>query len=635
MPSVRAATSLIVLCLTTGVSAQAPPALVIEAPPELAAARQRLNTYDLRPLSSIVRLVGLDAPGPPITVVLAGDDSAVAKEVTPWTAGFALGDAGLIVLFPSRSPAYPHDTLEDVLRHEVAHVLIARAARGQRVPRWFHEGLAVAVERPWGLRDQSRLATELVFGPRLTIREIDGLFAGSESAQSRGYSLAAAVVRDLMDEHGSAAPAAILRALADGRSFDNAVAQVAGRSIQAIETDFWNRQRTWTLWIPVATSTTVVWLAVMGLAAFAVRRRHQRSAAIRQGWVAEERLECAAVTTTITNKQFLLASRPQGEPTAANFQLIEAPVPALAEGQVLVRHHFLSLDPYMRGRMNDVRSYAPPQPLNEVMIGGTAGEVVQSNHPAFAEGDQVVGMGGWQQYSVVDGHAKGALRKVDTSRIPLSAYLGAVGMPGVTAWYGLMKICQPKPGDTITVSAASGAVGSVVGQLAKAHGVRAVGFAGGPDKCRYVVDDLGFDACIDYKQHADRKALYRALKDATPKGIDGHFENVGGAILDAVLSRMNDFGRIAVCGMISGYNGEPIPLTQPALILTARLRVEGFIVSEHLECWPEALAELGGMMAAGTLKYRESVAHGIEAAPEAFFGLLKGKNFGKQLVKLT
>ena len=335
------------------------------------------------------------------------------------------------------------------------------------------------------------------------------------------------------------------------------------------------------------------------------------------------------------NKQLHLASRPQGEATTANFRLVEAPLPALAEGQVLVRHHFLSLDPYMRGRMDDARSYAPPQPLDQVMIGGTAGEVVQSQHPNFTAGDLVVGMGGWQQYSIVDGNARGALRQVDATRIPLTAYLGAVGMPGVTAWYGLTKICQPKAGDTIAVSAASGAVGGIVGQLAKARGVRAVGFAGGPDKCGYVEDELGFDACIDYKAHADPKSLSQALKAATPNGVDGHFENVGGAILDAVLARMNDFGRIAVCGMISGYNGEPIPLAQPALILRSRLRIEGFIVSEHMECWPEALAELGGMVAAGTLKYRESVAHGIESAPEAFLGLLKGKNFGKQLVKLA
>ena len=336
----------------------------------------------------------------------------------------------------------------------------------------------------------------------------------------------------------------------------------------------------------------------------------------------------------MVNKQFLLASRPQGEATAANFRLVESPVAAPNDGQVLVRHHYLSLDPYMRGRMSDAKSYAPPQPLDAVMIGGTAGEVVESRHPNFAAGDTVVGMGGWQQYSVVDGNAKGALRKVDVSRIPLTAYLGVVGMPGVTAWYGLMKICEPQPGATILVSAASGAVGSVVGQLAKAKGCRAIGIAGGTEKCAYVSGELGFDACIDYKVHADPKSLYRALKDATPEGIDGHFENVGGAILDAALARMNPFGRIAVCGMISGYDGQPIPLGQPSLILTSRLRIEGFIVSEHMEVWPEALAELGSMVATGKLKYRESVAEGLEAAPDAFLGLLKGKNFGKQLVKL-
>jgi NADPH-dependent curcumin reductase CurA len=227
------------------------------------------------------------------------------------------------------------------------------------------------------------------------------------------------------------------------------------------------------------------------------------------------------------------------------------------------------------------------------------------------------------------------LRKVDTTRVPLSAYLGAVGMPGVTAWYGLMKICEPKPGQTIVVSAASGAVGSVVGQLAKTRGCRAVGIAGGADKCRYVVEELGFDACVDYKAHPDSKSLYEALKAATPDGVDGNFENVGGTVLDVVLARMNAFGRIALCGMISGYNGKPIPLQQPQLLLQSRLRVEGFIVSEHMEIWPEALKELGMLVATGKLKYRESIAEGIAAAPEAFLGLLKGRNFGKQLVKLA
>ena len=335
------------------------------------------------------------------------------------------------------------------------------------------------------------------------------------------------------------------------------------------------------------------------------------------------------------NKQVHLASRPDGEPTTANFRFVEAPVPELRDGQVLVRNHFLSLDPYMRGRMNDAKSYAVPQKLDEVMGGGSVGEVVESKNPAYQAGDKVVGMGGWQQYVVVDGAATGMLRKVDSSRIPLSAYLGAVGMPGVTAWYGLVKICEPKAGQTIVVSAASGAVGSAVGQLAKARGCRAVGTAGGADKCKYVVDELGFDACIDYKAHADTKSLYAALKEATPDGVDGCFENVGGAVFDATLARMNAFGRVALCGMISGYNGVPIPLQQPQLILQSRLRIEGFIVSEHMDIWPEALKELGTMVATGKLKYRETVAQGIESAPEAFLGLLKGRNFGKQLVKLV
>jgi NADPH-dependent curcumin reductase CurA len=336
-----------------------------------------------------------------------------------------------------------------------------------------------------------------------------------------------------------------------------------------------------------------------------------------------------------TNRQIHLASRPDGEPTAANFRVVDAPLPALNDGQVLVRNHYLSLDPYMRGRMNDAKSYAVPQELDKVMGGGTVGEVVESKHSNYKPGDMVVGMGGWQQYAVVDAAAPGMLRKVDTSRIPLSAYLGAVGMRGVTAWYGLMKICEPKPGQTIVVSAASGAVGSAVGQLAKAKGCRAVGTAGGAEKCRYVVDELGFDACIDYKAHRDPKALYQALKDATPDGVDGCFENVGGPVLDATLARMNAFGRIALCGMISGYNGEPIPIQQPQLLLLSRLRIEGFIVSEHMEVWPEALKELGTMVATGKLKYRETIAEGIDAAPEAFIGLLKGRNFGKQLVKLV
>jgi NADPH-dependent curcumin reductase CurA len=336
-----------------------------------------------------------------------------------------------------------------------------------------------------------------------------------------------------------------------------------------------------------------------------------------------------------TNQQIHLVSRPTGEAVAENFRLVDTQLPALQDGQVLVRHHYLSLDPYMRGRMNDAKSYAAPQPLDAVMQGGTVGEVVESRHEGYRPGDAVVGFGGWQQYSIVDGSVPGMLRKVDTAHIPLSAYLGAVGMPGVTAWYGLTQICKPEPGATVVVSAASGAVGGVVGQLAKVRGCRAVGIAGGADKCAYVVDELGFDACVDYKAHRDPGSLYEVLKAATPDGVAAAFENVGGAVFDATLSRMNAFGRIALCGMISGYDGEPIPLRQPQLILTNRLTIEGFIVSEHMNLWPQALKELGALVATGKLKYRESVAQGLAAAPQAFLGLLKGRNFGKQVVKLV
>ena len=335
-----------------------------------------------------------------------------------------------------------------------------------------------------------------------------------------------------------------------------------------------------------------------------------------------------------TNRQIHLVSRPTGEASADNFRIVDADVPELQDGQVLVRHRFLSLDPYMRGRMNDAKSYAQPQPVGQVMQGGTVGEIVESKHPKYAVGDKVVGFGGWQEYSVVDAAQPGALRKVDTTHVPLSHYLGAVGMPGVTAWYGLVKIINPKECDTIVVSAASGAVGSAFAALAKARGCRVVGIAGGPDKCKYAVEELGFDVCIDYRLHPDAKTMSQALKEACPKGIDGYFENVGGTILDAVLSRMNAFGRIALCGMIAGYDGQPLPMANPSLILISRLKLEGFIVSEHPEVWGEALKELGTLVATGKLRPRESVAQGLEAAPEAFLGMLKGKNFGKQLVKL-
>jgi NADPH-dependent curcumin reductase len=345
-------------------------------------------------------------------------------------------------------------------------------------------------------------------------------------------------------------------------------------------------------------------------------------------------MEVGQVTPRL-NRSILLVSRPAAEPAVENFRLVERPLPDLAEGEVLVRHHYLSLDPYMRARMSEAKSYAAPQPLNEVMIGGTVGEVVESRSARFAPGDHVVGMGGWQEYAIVDTSVPSLLRKVDTAQIPLTAYLGAVGMPGVTAWYGLLRLIAPRPGETITVSAASGAVGSAVGQLARVHGARAVGFAGGPEKCRYVTDELGFDACIDYKAHPDLASLAKALKAAAPDGVDGHFENVGGVILDAVMLRANAFARVAICGMIASYSGAPTPMAYPQLILTKRMKLAGFIISEHMTVWPEALRELATLVATGRLRYRETIADGLESAPAAFLGMLQGRNFGKQLVRLT
>ncbi len=328
-----------------------------------------------------------------------------------------------------------------------------------------------------------------------------------------------------------------------------------------------------------------------------------------------------------TYQRIVLASRPQGEVTADNFRLETQPLPAIADGQLLVRNHYLSLDPYMRMRMVDVKSYAAPQPLDETMIGGTVGEVIESKHPKFKVGDKVVGMFGWSEIGVSDGTL---LKKVPDGPVPLSAYLGAVGMPGMTAWYGLNQIIQPKAGQTIAVSAASGAVGSVVGQLAKLKGCRVVGIAGGKQKCDYVANELGFDACVDYKGGN----LFKDMKAAAPDGIDGLFENVGGVVMDATLARMNPFGRIALCGLISGYDGNPMPIHNIHAVLSMRLLVQGFIVSEHMEFWPQGLTELGQLVAEGKLKYRETIADGLASAPEAFMGLLRGKNFGKQLVKL-
>jgi NADPH-dependent curcumin reductase len=335
-------------------------------------------------------------------------------------------------------------------------------------------------------------------------------------------------------------------------------------------------------------------------------------------------------------RRIVLAARPHGWVGEEHFRLEEIPMPALAEGEVRVRNRFLSVDPYMRGRMNDAKSYALPQQLNETMGGATVGEVVESRNPAFAVGDTVRGMLGWSEYSV--SNAQG-VAKIDARYIPLSAYLGAVGMPGMTAWYGFNKIMSPKSGETVVVSAAAGAVGSVVGQLARIAGIRVVGIAGGPDKCRHVTEDLGFDACIDYKQAKDARSLAGMIAAATPKGVDAHFENVGGDVLNAVMTLLNPFARVAICGLIADYNATPgqmlkSAILNPAMFLVARFKMQGFIISDHLDLWPQGLTELAGHVASGKLKYRETVADGLAAAPSAFIGMLKGHNLGKQLVRL-
>ncbi|HTO81743.1 MAG TPA: NADP-dependent oxidoreductase [Methylomirabilota bacterium] len=329
------------------------------------------------------------------------------------------------------------------------------------------------------------------------------------------------------------------------------------------------------------------------------------------------------------NKQVLLANRPTGWVQESDFRIVDSPMPVPREGEMLIRTLFLSLDPYMRGRMSAARSYATPVDIGAVMTGGTVGEVIDSKHPDYKRGDIVVGYVGWQQYGVSDGRG---LRKITPGPVPLGAYLGTVGMPGVTAWIGLLDIGQPKPGETVVVSAASGAVGSTVGQLAKIKGCRAVGIAGGKAKCDYVVNELGFDACVDYKA----AAFERDLAAATPDGIDVYFENVGGAVSDAVLPRLNNFARIPLCGLIAQYNAtEPHPIPDARPFLSKRIKLQGFICSDTMERWPDALDQLGRWVAEGRIKYRETIADGLENAPRAFIGMLKGENFGKQLVKVA
>ena len=330
-----------------------------------------------------------------------------------------------------------------------------------------------------------------------------------------------------------------------------------------------------------------------------------------------------------TNRQVLLASRPHGAVTEQNFRIVEAPMPAPAEGEVLVKNEWLSLDPYMRGRMSDAKSYVPPAKLDEPMTGQTVGEVLESRDARFKPGDKVLTPLGWQSHGVARGDD---LVPIDARRAPPSYYLGILGMPGITAWFGLFEIGQPKAGETVIVSAASGAVGSVVGQLAKLRGCRAVGIAGGKAKCDYVVKELGFDACVDHRGGN----LYDDLRAACPGGVDVDFENVGGGVLDAALRVMNRHSRIVICGLIAEYNlAEPYPHRRLRSILINRIRMQGMIVFDWKDRYGEALAGLAGYLAEGKLKYRESIVDGLDNAPRALIGLLNGENFGKQLVRIA
>ena len=322
------------------------------------------------------------------------------------------------------------------------------------------------------------------------------------------------------------------------------------------------------------------------------------------------------------NQRIVLASRPEGWVTPQSFRLEKAPLPRPADGEVLVKNLWLSLDPYMRGRISAAKSYVKGVDIGEVMVGQTVGEVMESKHPNLKKGDHVLTQLGWQLY----GATKEATR-IDGSRAPLSYYLGMLGMPGMTAYFGLKELGQPKPGETVLVSAASGAVGSVVGQLAKLWGCRAIGIAGGREKCDYVTRELGFDACIDYKSANLREEL---------KDVDVYFDNVGGEMLDILLARMKLFGRIVVCGMIADYNAtEPYRLKNLRAVLVNRLKLQGMIVFDWKERYGEALKALGGYYAAGKLKTRESIVEGLANAPQGLVSLLRGGNFGKQLVKLA
>jgi len=331
-------------------------------------------------------------------------------------------------------------------------------------------------------------------------------------------------------------------------------------------------------------------------------------------------------------RRIVLASRPTGEPTPQNFRSEDVPLPKPGPGQVLLRTLWLSLDPYMRGRMSEGPSYVPPVPVGGVMEAGTVCEVIASNNPAFAKGDIVLARAGWQTHALSDG--KG-LTKIDPRLAPISTAVGALGMPGMTAYTGLLDIGKPQPGETVVVAAASGAVGSAVGQIAKVKGARAVGIAGGKDKCDYVRKEFGFDACLD---HRDPDLAVR-LKDACPKGIDVYFENVGGAVFEAVFPLLNAFARVPVCGLIAHYNDTEAVVPKWAgsmmrAVLTKRLTIRGFIVSDFAARQADFLRDMSGWVREGKVKYKEFVTEGLESAPEAFIGLLKGANFGKQLVRV-
>lgn len=336
-----------------------------------------------------------------------------------------------------------------------------------------------------------------------------------------------------------------------------------------------------------------------------------------------------------TTTRIVLAARPEGAPTAANFRIEQAPLPALRNGQVLLRNRWLSLDPYMRGRMNAGRSYVAPIEVGEVMDGGTVSEVVESLHPAWSPGDLVLAHAGWQTHAVVDG--EGLRRKIDPDGPAPSLALGVYGMPGFTAYAGLREIGKPAHGETLVVAAASGPVGATVGQIAKLQGARVVGIAGGPDKVAHVRDDLGFDVALDHR--ADDFA--EQLQAACPDGIDVYFENVGGKVLDAVLPLLNDFARVPVCGLVAHYNDtapRPGPDRLPqlmSLILSRHLTVRGFIQRDFIALYPEFLREMGAWLRDGRIRWREDVVEGLENAPEAFIGMLEGRNFGKLVVKLT